>query len=884
MLETVLPDENSPAPQASSARPQPWLFNFEPKPEAPVRLICAHHAGGSAQYFAEWPDALPPEIEVIGLNLPGRGNRRNEPFVRDTARVVTAVCDDLGPYFDKPYAMFGDSIGALLSFEIIRELRRRGDPLPLRLFASGMVAPHIVWWNPDEPLHLMTDADLFNGLVRDAGMLDEAALKNADLREVMTPVLQADLQIAETYRFQEEPPLNLPITASRGDEDILLTPAQLQGWSSHTDQGFEHLTFPGAHFYSRQSQKELLGLIATRLQDDLAAMPVSVIDGKTEAYPQKCLHEIFSEQAGKTPDALALVQHEHCYTYQCLNAETDTLARWLITNGVRPGDLVGILMERCVEHVVAMIAINKAGGVFMPLDTAYPYETMERFIRVSEARIFLSKPKWIEQLPQALRDLCTWVPLGEGWQNELVLEHLASGGIPLPDMHPDTAAFMSMSSGTSGAPKGILQSHRACVNAYWHRYINAPYGDDEREACNVYFIWYVWLPLLVGASAWIVPDDVIYDPGLLSSYIEEHKITRSTISPSLLESVLRTPGLDLPHALRSLRNITIIGEVVPSTLVREFHETAPDCTLTQGYGCAETHDAASKPLNAAELNPITHKIAPTGKPQINQRFYVLDEDGKPQPRGVSGEIYMGGDSIALGYFRDERNTALRFVDDPIRPGAGRLFRTGDRGRILADGDLQVQGRIDSMVKLRGYSVQLGVVEGALLEHPIVLNATVVAAMDEKTGRPDHLVAYAVTKTANADDVWRSDLRVFLEARLPHYAMPAFVVPLNSLPVDSRSNSKIDLRALPAPGPEHRLTTSAEQTPPRNDQEVAIMGVWCGVLGVDAAGIHDDFFVHGGHSLLAAELCGRLNERFGSTLRVADVFRKPTIAELAEGIV
>ena len=858
-----------------------WLANLEPRPDAHVRLFCAHHAGGSAQYFDGWPAGLHDKIEVISVNLPGRGTRRYEPLARNIANVVAAVCNEMPPYLDRPYAMFGDSIGALINYEIIRELRRRGLPLPVRLFASGMVAPHIVWWDADAPLHSMEDAALFDGLVRDAGMLDEAILASEELREVMLPVLRADLEIAETYRFSDESRLNVPITASRGDADVLLAPEQLQGWSELTSATFEHLTFPGAHFYSQQSQRQVLDLITSRLDQDLVASPTSIVDGDVHAYPRKCLHEIFSEQAKATPDALALIQHDRRYTYRELDEETDALARWLVANGVGPRDLVGILMERCTEHVVALIAINKAGAIFMPLDIAYPPETMERFVRVSEARVFLTTSKWVDPMPGSLRALCSWVCLEGDWQTRLAIDEVSAVDVSLPTSDPDDIAFVSMSSGTSGEPKGICQSHRAAVNAYWHRYVHAPYGDNEREACNVYFIWYVWLPLLRGASAWIVPDDVIYDPRLLASYIEQHQITRSTISPSLLETVLRTPGLDLPRALGSLRNVTIIGEVVPAALVAEFHAVAPHATLTQGYGCAETHDAASAPLDLAALSLGGERIAPTGRPQMNQRMYVLDEEMAPQPRGVPGELYVGGDSLADGYFRDEPATKLRFVPDPIRPGSGPVFKTGDRARILLDGTVQVQGRIDSMVKLRGYSVMLGVVEGALLAHPEVANAAVVPAIDEETGRPDHLVAYVVLRRDDAGETWRDGLRPFLADRLPHYAIPAFVVALSSLPVDARSNSKVDRRGLPAPGQQHRLQSTEALTPPRHELDEAIADIWGQVLDVDEVDIHHDFFAAGGHSLLAAELCGRLNDRFGWTLRVIEIFAHPTVARLSD---
>ena len=262
-------------------------------------------------------------------------------------------------------------------------------------------------------------------------------------------------------------------------------------------------------------------------------------------------------------------------------------------------------------------------------------------------------------------------------------------------------------------------------------------------------------------------------------------------------------------------------------------------------------------------------------------MYVLDEAMTPQPRGVPGELYVGGDSLADGYFRDEESTRLRFVPDPLRPESGRIFKTGDRARVLPDGSIQVMGRIDSMVKLRGYSVMLGTVENALMTHPGISNAAVVSAVDEDTGRPAHLIAYVVWSTDRSGETTPADLHSFLTGQLPHYAMPAFVVPLQSLPIDASSNSKLDRRGLPPPGRAHRLSSPICTTPPRNDLERAILGIWGEVLGVDDIGIHDDFFALGGHSLLAAELGGRLNERFGWSLRVIELFSHPTIAKLCD---
>ncbi|WP_374391341.1 AMP-binding protein [Tabrizicola sp.] len=854
-----------------------WVVNPTPRPGARLRLICVHHAGGSPTYFEAWPDLLPDEVEVLAVGFPGRGARRSEPLLRDLDTAVAGIVAGLTPYLDRPYAMFGDSIGALVCFEVIRYLRRAGLPLPARLFASGMVAPHIVWWNPDRPLHRAPDDELFQGLVRDAGMLDEKSLADKDLRAVMLPVLRADLEIAETYTYRPEPSLPVPVTAIRGEQDILLTPEQLEGWSKHTDAGFEHLTLPGNHFYSRDRRADLMAVIVDRLRDDLAKFPPSVADGITVAYPRASMHAVFSRQATATPNATALVYRDERYSYAELDRLTDAFARWLIHKGVRKGDLVGIFMERCADHVIALMAINKAGGVFMPLDTAYPPETLQRFAEASGARIFLTREIWLKNVPEAARQGRSWVMLDAGWPSALGIDAFRDIDTVLPAVAADDLAFVSMSSGTSGAPKGICQTHRASLNAYWHRYATAPYGPGEREACNVYFIWYVWLPILKGAAAYIVPDDIIFDPAPFSDFIRENRITRMTISPSLLGRILQTPGLDHARQLASLRNVTIIGEVVPTALIREFHAVLPDCTLTQAYGCAETHDAASRPVTPAILGAL-EKVASTGGPQANQRIYVLDENRQPLPRGIPGEIHVGGDSLAAGYFKDPANTAARFVPDPLRPEAGLLFKTGDKGRMLSNGDLQVFGRIDSMVKLRGYSVMLGVVSQALLDFPGIRNAVVDVAMDSATGRPDHLVAHVV---AEADKDWSTRLWHFLKARLPHYAIPAFVVPLRSLPLDQRSNSKIDRKALPKPGHEHRLLAATERVPPRDAVEAALARAWCEVLAVPEVGMGDDFFALGGHSLLAAELCGRVNVRHGWSLRVIEMFRTPTIAGLAE---
>ena len=512
----------------------------------------------------------------------------------------------------------------------------------------------------------------------------------------------------------------------------------------------------------------------------------------------------------------------------------------------------------------------------MPIEVAYPDALLTQVLDAAQPVMVLTNHEFYERLPAAWRTRA--LPLGAGWMEPLQAMTLDQHeDRPQPTL--DALAYCVMSSGTTGTPKGIICPHRGAVNSYYWRYVHHPYQDGEREACNVFFVWEVIRPLLQGYPAYVIPDDVIYDPPRLVAFLSEHCITRVLFTPSLLEQVLNTPNLDLQTTLRHLRVVYLNGEVVTTTLRNRFRKLLPQVTLLNDYSISECHDVCTHDL--AELDPVlSPTYTPLGTPMTNVYIYLLDEDLQPVPLGFRGEIYVGGDSVARGYLNEPQRTAERFIQDPLRKDASRLFRTGDMGRILPNGHLEIQGRVAFMVKLRGYSIVPSAVETTIAEHPAVRVAVVTTLDNAQTGQPEHLVAYVVGNGQVDDDTLVEQLRPYLREHLPHYAVPSYIMPLRELPL--ASIGKLDRRQLPKPDPDAlRSRRGTLTTPPATPLEQRMAAVWQDVLHTEMVDVTENFFDLGGHSLLAAELCARLRHALGLQVSVVDVFQYPTIRTLAQ---
>ncbi len=604
-----------------------------------------------------------------------------------------------------------------------------------------------------------------------------------------------------------------------------------------------------------------------------------------------CLHEIFEEQARRTPDALALMDGEDSLTYAELDERVGLLAAHLRAAGVGPDERVGVYMERCAEYVISCLAALKAGGAYLTLELAYPPALLEEVVADAEPRIVLTKERYAERLPDGPRRL----NLDGDWD-----DGLADATVESAPVDQECLAFVSYSSGTTGKPKGIANPHRAAVRSYLWRFGISDYGPGDRVGCNVFFIWEMLRPLLRGAATVVIPDDVIYDPNALVRFLEEHEVTETLVTPSLLETVLDASGPEIGDRLPALRTVWLNGEVVTRTLARRAMELLPQTRFLNVYSCSESHETAAGDLGELVENTES-TYCPVGRPMDPERLYILDSEGEPVREGETGELFVGGECLARGYVNLPEKTEESFPEDPFSPLDGaRMYRTGDRARVLSDGNLEIMGRVDSMVKIRGYSVELGAVEAAIEQSLAVRTCVVVSEGDE--GEDKRLVAYLVPDPEDGErhGDWNLDpgtgrsreMRGALRDRLPHYAVPAVFVEVESLPIQETSG-KVDRRELPPPPP--RPTRSAPDTDrpaerlpasaPRREKEALLARVWEEVLRLEEgeARIEDDFFDLGGHSLAAAQLSSRVDESFGVQVSMPLFMEDPTVRGLCDRI-
>ncbi len=606
-----------------------------------------------------------------------------------------------------------------------------------------------------------------------------------------------------------------------------------------------------------------------------------------------CLHELFEEQARRTPDNLALLDDRISLTYSELDGLADRLAAFLRSKDIGPDEPVGVYMERRAEYVVACLAAMKAGGAYLVLELAYPQSLLADVVADASPRIVLTQERYADRLPEGTETFS----LDECWGEKLEDMPAVDEG---PEVDQDNLAFISYSAGTTGKPKGIANPHRAPVLSYLWRFGISDYTPEDRVGCNVFFIWEMMRPLLRGATTVVIPDDVIYDPNALTRFLEEYEITETLVTPSLLETVLNSSGPEVGERLSNLKTLWLNGEVVTRTLARRAMETLPDTRLLNVYSCSETHEVAAGDLGELVENPESTYCA-VGVPLDPDRLYLLDEEGERVPDGEAGELFVGGDCLARGYVALPEKTEESFPEDPFSSRSGaRMYRTGDRARILSDGSLEIMGRVDFMVKIRGYSVELGAVEAAI-ENGLAVKSCVVVSEGEE-GEDKRLVAYIVPDPEDDERYagWSLDpktgrskeIRGVLQDSLPHYAVPSVFVELEALPIQATSG-KVDRSELPSPPPRParsrrddageiaRLPESAS----RSEKEALLARSWEDVLRLEEGEVRpeDDFFDLGGHSLAAAQLSSRVEQGFGVHVSMPLFMEDPTPKGLLDRI-
>jgi amino acid adenylation domain-containing protein/non-ribosomal peptide synthase protein (TIGR01720 family) len=576
--------------------------------------------------------------------------------------------------------------------------------------------------------------------------------------------------------------------------------------------------------------------------------------GSFEQAHEPVVHRQFERLAQLHPDREALRCGDEVLTYRQLDQRANQLAHYLRGQGVGRESLVGVAALRSVEMVVALYAVVKAGAAYVPLDPEYPVDRLRYMLEDAGIGLLLSHDAVIDDLPAI-----------EGLQ-VLNLDRLDLSKqpvtAPVVEIHPEQLAYMIYTSGSTGKPKGAGNTHAALFNrlAWMQEAYNLDATDAVLQKTPFSFdvsVWEFFWPLMVGARLVMAQPGDHRDPALLTALIEQQQISTLHFVPSMLAAFMAQDDLS---GCSSLKRIVCSGEALPADLARETLQRLPNAGLFNLYGPTEaaidvTHWTCRSEPGAS---------MPIGRPIANLQIHILDSRLNPQPIGVPGELYIGGDGLARGYHQRPGLTAERFVASPFGSGE-RLYRTGDLARWRADGAVEYLGRLDHQIKLRGLRVEIGEIESALLDHPGVSEAVVVARQ-LATGM--QLVGYLVAEAFDEEQ-----LRTRLKHRLPDYMVPAHLVTLDKFPLSA--NGKLDRKALPEPQLQQRAFEA-----PLAGVESELAELWQNLLDVQQVGRQDNFFELGGHSLLGIQLVAQIRRDLKLELPLRALFESPVLAELA----
>ena len=587
-------------------------------------------------------------------------------------------------------------------------------------------------------------------------------------------------------------------------------------------------------------------------------------------YPQaQSIQQLFEDQSARTPHRTAISFAEKQFTYEDVNTKANQLAHRLRELGVEPEHRVGLYMERCPEMLIGVLGILKAGGCYVPLDPASPRERLAFIIEEGSLSILVTQSTLSAHITnERLRTVCL-----DSDDEEL---ERAPTTNPPSITSPQHLAYIIYTSGSTGRPKGVMVEHAAVINLSFalRDSVYANTNEPLRVGLNAPLIFDAsvkqWLQLLQGHELHIVPEQVRADPARFLAFIQHHKLSIFDCTPTQLKSLLAS-GLGAISTYAPPM-ILVGGEEIDDA-TWHILATSKDTAYFNVYGPTEcTVDTTVCCVRTAP------RQASIGRPVPNAQVYILDENLKPVPIGVCGEICIGGAGVARGYLERPSLTAEAFIPNPFGPRFGeRLYKTGDLARYLPDGRIKYLGRKDSQIKLNGYRIELKEIEAVILEHSAVQDAAVIVKPIE--GRQE-ILAYIVSRerlqSETADP--EIDVRTFLRERLPEYMIPTAYVSLSALPLTI--NGKLDRARLPDPQKNSQAFTTKYEAP-CNQVERTIASIWQEELQLEKVGIHDNFFDLGGTSLSMARVFDRLQATFGNRLKMVELFRHTTISALAK---
>ena len=715
-----------------------------------------------------------------------------------------------------------------------------------------------------------------------------------------TPIFQLMFNYLQNYALQPMEVPGLKLTAQEVHNSGVPFDLDLNMWA--TTDGFRGAADYNTDLFDRTTVVRLLGHFETLLASaaaepdrrlsELSLLPRAerhqVIwewnDVAVEMSAEVSFQQLFEAQVDRTPSAVAAVCQGVEMTYAELDSRADVVAGGLTRQGVGPGVVVALLVERGLDFLTAVLGVFKAGGAYLPLDPRYPARRHVQVLQQSGAPVLVTTADLVPFVEEAL----SMMPAAGRPDALLAIEDLlalpATGRPPVCATARDLA-YVIYTSGSTGVPKGVMIEHRGMINHLWAKILGLPLVASDRIAQTAsqtfdISVWQLLAALVLGGRVEIFPDETAQDPQRLLEGIERGRITILETVPSLLRVLVEEAerGAVRP-GLASLRWMIPTGEALPPELTASWLRLYPDIPLLNAYGPTECSDDVTHAVVRTWPEEGAPPRVPIGRPVANLHLHVVDRYLQPLPIGIPGELCVGGTGVGRGYLDEPARTADMFVPDPfaVEPAA-RMYRTGDLVRQLTDGSFDFLGRIDHQVKVRGFRIELGEIEAVLAEDPRVRQTVVVTRELEGAKGDPRLVAYVVQ--ADGPAVSSEDLRALVGERLPDYMVPAAVVFLESLPLTP--NGKIDRKALPAPDAV-QLAIQAEYVAPRNSTEQALARIWADLLGLERVGVHDDFFHLGGHSLLAARVVSRVREAFRVELPLATFFEESTLGNLAEVI-
>ena len=608
---------------------------------------------------------------------------------------------------------------------------------------------------------------------------------------------------------------------------------------------------------------------ALLIKEESAGMNRCCLNGVNKVLPKDLtIVNLIGTKLAEEPDKPALYFGHTYITRKELDIRSNQFAHWLIENGVDKGDRVGIFQNRSIDMIVSILGLAKAGAIYVPIEPDYPQERL--LYTVSDAQLKLVVCDDINMLAGSGAQLISSEQLCA------MINEQPQMAVDISLSHHDLA-YIIYTSGSTGRPKGVVNNHGGLLNRLCWMQQQYDVSEDDRILFKTPIgfdvsVWELFLPLLTGAPMVITPQGLHKEPLKLAEIIAEHAVTLMHFVPSMLNVFLQL----LPQGLKTVKRVVCSGEALPISLVNQFKDLCPNSLLENLYGPTE----AAIDVTMFDCNTLfdNAEMVPIGTPIDNTQIYILDEQLKPVPVGVMGELYIAGVNLATGYWNIPDLTATLFLPDPFSSVGNRMYKTGDLARVNVSGQIEYLGRIDDQVKVNGVRIELGEIESLISEEPSVQICVVVLVNDAHQG--DTLVAYYT-----GEGVSKSTLSSRVNKRLPVQARPSFFIRLAELPITD--NGKLDRKTLKQIDYKSLLQhfeykeEKKELVAPRNELERWILAQWQALLGSEDICIHDEFFSVGGNSLAAMRVLSAINEEFAVSLTLKEFIEQATVANISQ---